>query len=397
VELPGRKQHRCPAVYQEPEKSQQVWVDARGGHRIYDFLEQPAGAFADFACKHGHRHKRQCYRPKSNAGVLEVSNEKEKRKMARGLARRHRQTPKESLPQQAGGHVSPTQNAERGRLKKSPGLGTVAAICQAWAEPLKPNKKRAAIELAKLAGNISPHELTPLHFQSLLAIWKARVRRGTVYLYRHQLAQLVHHIAVIANRPDLDKQVPRAPRGRPRVTIATPAEVQKLLTLATPAMRCAILLATHAALRVSDALRISPAHYIAESQTLTITQKKTGQQVSIPVSEQLAAMLQAAPEADSPLIPFVERFHNRKVNYDGLNKAWNALKRKAQVNPELTFHDLRRTLAVSLYEVSKDLRVVEQMLGHQSLHSTAQYLEHRDPAKLRPYLDALFTPKGRVQ
>ncbi len=52
----------------------------------------------------------------------------------------------------------------------------------------------------------------------------------------------------------------------------------------------------------------------------------------------------------------------------------------------------RRTLAVSLYEVSKDLRVVEQMLGHQSLTSTVRYLEHRDPAKLKPYLDSIHKP-----
>jgi site-specific recombinase XerD len=54
-------------------------------------------------------------------------------------------------------------------------------------------------------------------------------------------------------------------------------------------------------------------------------------------------------------------------------------------------------LAVSLYEISKDLRVVEQMLGHGSLNSTIHYLEHRDPEKLKPYLDALFIPKGRLQ
>lgn len=51
---------------------------------------------------------------------------------------------------------------------------------------------------------------------------------------------------------------------------------------------------------------------------------------------------------------------------------------------------------MSLYDISKDLRIVEQMLGHTSLRSTIQYLEHRDPAKLRPYLDAIHRPKTEV-
>jgi integrase len=80
-----------------------------------------------------------------------------------------------------------------------------------------------------------------------------------------------------------------------------------------------------------------------------------------------------------------------------LNKSWNRLKKTTGADRALNFHDLRRTTAVALYEVSKDLRVVEQMLGHQSLGSTVRYLEHRDPAKLRPYLDSIHKPTGRVQ
>ncbi len=77
----------------------------------------------------------------------------------------------------------------------------------------------------------------------------------------------------------------------------------------------------------------------------------------------------------------------------GIGRAWQKAKKKAHANPSLWMHDLRRTAAVALYEVSKDLRVVEQMLGHKSLSSTITYLEHRDPGKLRPYLEAIYKPK----
>jgi hypothetical protein len=36
------------------------------------------------------------------------------------------------------------------------------------------------------------------------------------------------------------------------------------------------------------------------------------------------------------------------------------------------------------------------MLGHQSLTTTVRYLEHRDPAKLKPYLDAIHRPTTKV-
>jgi integrase len=157
-----------------------------------------------------------------------------------------------------------------------------------------------------------------------------------------------------------------------------------------------VLLAANAGLRRSDCLRVAPAHYNAEARTITIDQRKTGDTVSIPVTQALAHLLDHAP-TKTPTTPFYELYRGKPISPDGLTSAWHALKKNAGVDGGLWLHDLRRTLAVSLYEISKDLRVVEQMLGHANLSSTVHYLEHRDPAKLRPYLDALFIPKGPIQ
>jgi len=69
---------------------------------------------------------------------------------------------------------------------------------------------------------------------------------------------------------------------------------------ASPAMRCAILLASHGGLRASDSLRIAPIHYNAEARKITIDQKKTGTTVVLPVTDELAAILNAAPTAENP-------------------------------------------------------------------------------------------------
>ncbi len=46
------------------------------------------------------------------------------------------------------------------------------------------------------------------------------------------------------------------------------------------------------------------------------------------------------------------------------------------VTPELTLHDLRRTVAKSAFAVTGDLRVVQQLLGHARLNTTSDYLHH---------------------
>jgi integrase len=185
-------------------------------------------------------------------------------------------------------------------------------------------------------------------------------------------------------------------RPSPRKIIATPQELAALLQHAPPWMRVLILLGAHAGLRISDALQTAPIHRDPEGNTITIEQKKTKQTCTLPLTDQLREMLDHAPDGD-PRTPYHALYKGTTISSAGFTHAWQRLKKTAQVNRELWFHDLRRTLAVSLYEVSKDLRVTEHMLGHKSLASTMQYLEHRDAAKLRPYLQSLFTPKGPVQ
>ena len=160
-------------------------------------------------------------------------------------------------------------------------------------------------------------------------------------------------------------------------------------------MQTIILLAHDAGLRRGDCMRVAPIHYEAEKRLISIEQGKTKHVVTVPVSERLAALLDTAP-THSPTTPFYVLWKGDAITPHGVTSAWHTLKKKAGVDSNLWIHDLRRTLAVSLYEVSKDLRVVEQMLGHQSLTSTVRYLEHRDPGKLRPYLDAIHNPTSKA-
>ena len=191
--------------------------------------------------------------------------------------------------------------------------------------------------------------------------------------------------------------MPRVRQGAARTTICDPPELEKLLAAAPRWMQTIILLAAHAGFRRSDCMRIAPIHYNAEKRTITIDQQKTGTKVSVPVSQRLAQLLETAP-THSPTTPFYVLWKGDAITAHGVTSAWLTLKKKAGVNRQLWLHDLRRTLAVSMYEISKDLRVVEAMLGHNSLNSTVRYLEHKDPAKLRPYLEALQKPKTeRVQ
>jgi integrase len=229
---------------------------------------------------------------------------------------------------------------------------------------------------------------------TLCNAWRAKNAQATRYLRTRALIRVLNHITALTGRRDLLAAVIRVKRPRPRTTIATPEEIEKLLDAAPPWMKTIILLAAHAGLRRSDCMRLSPAHYDPQKRILCIDQKKTKRQVSVPVTDRLAKNLEAIETADR-ITPYYEQSRGKALRWSALDDHWNALKKKAGVNKHLWIHDLRRTAAVSLYQLTKDLTAVQHLLGHQSLNSTCDYLEHKDPAKLKPYLDQLWRPRTK--
>jgi integrase len=207
---------------------------------------------------------------------------------------------------------------------------------------------------------------------------------------------MLRNAAQLLNLPHLATLVPKGRRPNPRKIIIQPAELEAMLAAAPPWMRVLLLLGAHAGLRISDAMRACPLQLSPDKQTLSLIQKKTDHPVTIPLTDALGHMLGGAPQGD-PATPFYQLYRGAPITYHGVNGAWQTLKKRTQVNRALIFHDLRRTIAVSVYELSKDLRVAEQMLGHKSLTSTCGYLEHVDPGILRPLLQSIYTPKGPVQ
>jgi integrase len=59
-----------------------------------------------------------------------------------------------------------------------------------------------------------------------------------------------------------------------------------------------------------------------------------------------------------------------------MRRAFTRLRKRLGFNRQIIPHDLRRTAAVAMLEATGDLRDVQALLGHLSLHSTVIYLDH---------------------
>lgn len=62
-----------------------------------------------------------------------------------------------------------------------------------------------------------------------------------------------------------------------------------------------------------------------------------------------------------------------KVSRHSVIRAFNRWKKKLGLNQNLTFHSLRHSFASLLYQKTKDIRLVQKLLGHEKIYTTQIY------------------------
>ncbi len=338
-------------------------------------------------------------RASEQRGVQQVSYAEEMRQVYGRLVRRAPPPSPQGFQDQAGRRQIPNPDAERSRsVKKSPRLGSLAQVAQAWAEAQTDHYNQlAARHLAQTTGIIPADRVTELIPNALIERWRSKYAQGTAYNLRMALVKFLRHLEKIGGTPRLYADLAKIRRPKPRQTIATQEELERMVSHAEPWLRLFVLLCCQLALRFNEAVAISPAHYNPDTQTITY-RKKGGDKYTLPITPDIAALFAQAPVTTDPTTPYLQLL--RGTNYirahylkpDTVRRAFSRLRSKAGVRDNITPHDLRRTVAVTLYELTKDIRVVQQLLGHSQLSSTAGYLAHRDTEKLRPLLEQLRFP-----
>ena len=218
-----------------------------------------------------------------------------------------------------------------------------------------------------------------MQINQLVAEWKSRLMPNTVSTYRTQL-KMICKLCDRMHHTDIAAVVPRVAGSQPKTLTATEDEFSRLHAFASPMMKIFLLLTRSLGMRNSEALRICPANVQPDGGTLYVRRKMDGAS-DIPLTPALARIFLA--HAHQPDIPLCEAAHGAPVGAPRIAYEWKLLKKKANVNPRLTPHDLRRTIAKRLYDDTKDLRLVQALLGHRNIATTLRYVGAADKAALK--------------
>jgi integrase/recombinase XerD len=224
-----------------------------------------------------------------------------------------------------------------------------------------------------------------------------RIMTGVRFLFRvtlrrHDLAAEVWHI--------------KEPQKLPPVL--SPEEVKRVLTLATSLKARAMLtLAYGCGLRAGEVVRLRSGDIDSEQMIIRIVQSKgrKDRHVMLPaeVLDLLRQWWKVRPSRTDAGIPGEQRwlFPGRSAHLPLTTRQFARLFKEAAkaagLRKTLSLHTLRHSFATHLLERGTDIRLIQALLGHDKLETTARYTRVATGmiAKIESPLDDLKAPRRR--
>ena len=196
---------------------------------------------------------------------------------------------------------------------------------------------------------------------------------------------------------ELEMQLPRArslPRALARGEARLLARAAWRIADTEAGLAAGVLLMLSVGVRVGELVRLRPCDYDSDSGGLHVRGKGRRERRVFVVDRRLAALLarlaryEAAPSLCGP--------RDRDWTTQAARRQLRGLAAAAGVARRVTPHMLRHTCATLLLEDGVDLRVLQRLLGHENIATTALYA-HVGDSGLRRALDRAGLLAGLVE
>ena len=180
---------------------------------------------------------------------------------------------------------------------------------------------------------------------------------------------------VTLGRSDLPMRIPYARKAKSLPVVLGADTVGRLLE-AVDDLTCRVALATVYAtgLRTSEVVAIRIEHIETERELIRVVCGKGAKDRYVPLSPALLALLRAYWKVvrTRPWL-FMDEAHSAPLSTTALNAAIKAAAARIGAAGAITVRTLRHCFATHLLEQGTDIRVIQVLLGHAQLTTTARY------------------------
>jgi integrase/recombinase XerD len=241
-----------------------------------------------------------------------------------------------------------------------------------------------------------PDQLTDAEVRAYL-LYLIRERKLAVASCRLRAHGLRFFYRVTLQRPwdGMEIPVPKAERKRP--AILSREEVARLFEVTSNRKHRALLMTTYAAgLRVSEVVRLRVCNLDSQRMLIRVEGGKGRKDRDTILSPGLLAELRGYWQQYRPPLWLFPNRHDpqRPLDRGSAYRIFCDAKARASITKAGGIHALRHAFATHLLEAGIDVLSIRELLGHENLKTTANYLHlaHGGRARIHRALDLLQPP-----
>jgi integrase/recombinase XerD len=179
--------------------------------------------------------------------------------------------------------------------------------------------------------------------------------------------------------PVFDLVRPRHPQKLP--VVLSPQEVRSLLALVErPTAQMCLRLIYACGLRLREGTQLQVSDIDSQRMLVCVRQGKGGNERCVPLAPRVLELLRAYWQRQRPrpwLFP--ARHQQTPLPATTLQKTFTRVVRQSGMAKEASIHTLRHSYATHLLERGVSIRVIQELLGHKSLRTTARYTHLTPP------------------
>jgi site-specific recombinase XerD len=240
---------------------------------------------------------------------------------------------------------------------------------------------------------------------------EAEVREFLLYLVNEKKAgSATQHMYVAAikflyattlQQPEVVANIPWPKRPQTLPDILTGEEVEQLFQqIASLKHRAILMTAYGAGLRISEACALKTSDLDSKRMLIHVHKGKRSKDRYVMLSERLLDVLRTYWKVARPEGPFLfpGAIPGRPITTDAVQRVLHKVVAQGHFTKRVTPHSLRHCFATHLLETGTDIRVIQRLLGHASLQTTARYTKvtERHIGRTKSPLDLLGTKEGKV-
>ena len=241
---------------------------------------------------------------------------------------------------------------------------------------LSPATQRSYIHAVKRYSLYFGHSPEQLSLEDVRAYQVHLISKAISWASLNQIVcALRFFYGITLGQDDVPERLPYARRPRPLPDILSPDEVVRFLE-AVSSLKCRVALTTAYAtgLRVSEVVAVEISNIDSDRMVIHIVHGKGGKDRFVMLPAQLLGILRAYWKLARPKrFLFPGRNEDTAINVTVLHAACRSAREAAGIAKRVSVHTLRHSFATHLLEQGTDIRIIQALLGHNNLSTTARY------------------------